>query len=154
MLVGARDSRDLAVGDVTDEHVEEAVLVLAGYGGTACPLHEMAALQDVEPFPQTGRISASDRSERARPEHLADHGGILEQRLGRPGQRIEASGNHALDRFGQAHRLMAFEDHSCELLGVERITTSPVQHGLDRGGVVSAAQQVRDQGCHLVVDER
>jgi len=70
---------------------------------------------------------ASDRCERTAPEHLADHGRVLEQALLVRGKEIEACGNDPLNRLRQPKLapVRALGQHPAVLLGVQRVSACP-----------------------------
>ena len=89
--------------------------------------HELLALERAKSLIEPGRV-ASAVDQRAPPEHLADHGGVLKQLLLDAGQRIEARGDETLKRVRQLKlravaRLALLDDHPCKLLGVQGIST-------------------------------
>ncbi len=81
MLDLARSARDLAVGDVANEHVAEGVLGLARDGGAPLAADELLALERVQALLDCPALAPAERRERAEPEDLADDGGVLEQLL-------------------------------------------------------------------------
>ncbi len=78
---GAGGARDLSVADVPHEHVPERVLALAFHRARAGRPHELLARQLVQRQLHLGRVTVAHRRERTRPEHLAEHRGVLEQAL-------------------------------------------------------------------------
>src|SRR5437764_9193648 len=93
MLLRTVRPRNLPVRDVTDEEMLERVLGLTLHGTPTRPLHELLLLQRMELL--------LGRAERAEPEHLSDHGRVLQQRLLPRRERIEARGDDSLDGLGQ-----------------------------------------------------
>ena len=67
----------------------------------------------------------ADRLDRTEPEHLADDGRVLEQRLLGRREAVETSGDDAVHRLRQLLERSDFSQHARELLGVERITARP-----------------------------
>ena len=78
MLPRALDPRDLPVGDVADQRMPERILGLVGNGAAPFPPDEALALERVEPTLDVTPLGPL-ATERADPEDLADHGGVLEQ---------------------------------------------------------------------------
>ena len=96
-------------------------------------------------------------SDRARPEHLADNGRVLQQALLRVGQPVEAGGDDALERLGKRElvRRALLRIQLDELLGVERIAARPLEQGLlGFGREQRSAQEAPDQLCGLLVGQR
>src|SRR5207253_1757843 len=78
VLLRADGARHLGVRDVPDEHVPERVLALSGDGGPGLGPDELTALElEQAPLDLVG-VAAAETAKRARPEALADDGGVLE----------------------------------------------------------------------------
>ena len=102
-------------------------------------------------------VAASAPSDRARPEHLADDGRVLQQALLRVGQPVEAGGDDALKRLRERElvRRALLRVELDELLRVERIAAGPLEQGLLRvGREQGSREQAPDQLCRLLVGER
>ena len=100
-----------------------------------------------------GLVSA----QRARPEDLADDGGVLEGRLLLGREPVEAGGDDPLQRLGkrQVVRRAALEVELRELLGVERVALRALeQRLLDLRREQRALEHVRDEERGLLVRER
>src|SRR5207249_6616275 len=72
-------ARDLPVRDVSYEDVPEHVLTLAGDRRSPLAPHELLARQGMQLLFRLGPIDSTDRGRGAEPEHLAEHGGILQE---------------------------------------------------------------------------
>src|SRR5439155_11518224 len=105
--VRARRTRDLPVRDVADEQVPEGVLRLGGDRGRARAAYELLALERVQQLFGLPARDAVDRLDGAEPEHLADDGGILEQALLLPGERVEPRRDDPLNGFRQTEDVAA-----------------------------------------------
>ncbi len=165
----ASGARDLAVRHITDQRVPERVLGLTIQGGRAVGTHQLAAEHVRETVVDRWLVAAAERGERARPEDLADDGGVLQERLVLVRQLVQARADQRLERLG--HRdvvqlgdrtVVALEvDHPAvdeqldELLGEQRIPSRAFdQHGLGRCGKHGALEQRRDEHGRLAVGER
>ena len=78
MLLGPRGPRDLAVGDVADEQVEERVLALALDRRPSLATEEVLARERVQALLDRGPITTVHLRDGSRPEDLAEDCGILE----------------------------------------------------------------------------
>src|SRR5690242_12998105 len=94
--LGAGAARDLAVGDLADEHVAERVLLLPADRGTALPAHELLPLERVQPLPGSLQLVVSDRAYGTEPEDLAEHRRVLEELLLLGRKPVEAGGDDSL----------------------------------------------------------
>jgi hypothetical protein len=96
-----------------------------------------------------GELANAHLGDGAGPEDLAQHRPVLEQALPLRGQRVQASGDQRLDAFGEdsfACVQAAVGKQADELLGVERIAASPLEHRpLELAAEHTGADQVRDQ---------
>ena len=122
VLVRPPAPRDLAVGDVSDEHVEEGVLRFVLHRGATLAADEL--LEGVEPLVERrglGQVAEGCRG--GRPEDLADHRRVLQERFFRRHQSVEPRGDDSLDRLGQRQVLAvtALCEHANVLLRVERV---------------------------------
>ena len=142
-------ARDLAVGDVADERVEEGVLRLAGDRGAAVAADELLPLERV----QDALVRARQR---ARPEDLADHRRVLQERLLLRREPVDPRRDQALHRLGQRQvAALVLGEHPRVLLGVERVALGALQHRLLRVGVEhGAVEQPLEEDGGLVVGER
>ena len=125
MLVRSRRTRDLAVGDIADEHVAERVLALARDRGACETLDELLALERVQQLLGLPACDAVDGFDRAEPEHLADDGRVLEQPLLLLGEGVEPGGDDSLHRLGQLEHARPARGGTRVLLGVERVAAGP-----------------------------
>src|SRR5207244_11048785 len=91
VLFGAGRARDLAVSDVADQEMPERVLGLARDRSTPLAPDEFLSGQATKSVLDLRFGDTADRRECARPEHLAEHGGVLQQRLLLGGQRVQTS---------------------------------------------------------------
>ena len=131
MLRRAVGARDLPVRDVADERVCERELALPFERRAALPADESLALERVE---RCGRSVSRSRADRARPEHLADDGCVLQQALLRLRETVEARGDDALERLRERELLgrALLDVELDELLGVERVAARSLEERLLR----------------------
>ena len=157
MASGSLRPRDLLVADVSHEDVPEAVLGVALHRAAATGTDELLASELMERMLHLALVAVTHLGERAGPEHLADHSGVLEQALPVRGERVEAGGDQRLERLG--HRSGVFTDAAVgdqahELLGVQGVPARPLQQCLLRLGRENRAlEQSRDQTGRLLVRE-
>ena len=97
VLLGPRCPRDLAVGDVADEQVQEGVLALALDRRPPLAADELLACERVQALLDCCPIATVHLRDRARPEDLAEDGGILEQCLLLRLEAVEPGSDDALD---------------------------------------------------------
>ena len=149
MTDGAVGARDLRVADVPHEHVPEAVLVLAFHRAGAGGTDELLAGQLVQRQLHFMLVATTHFRERARPEHLAQHGSVLKQALAVRRQGVEASGDQRLHRFRHLHSLtgpVAVCEQTRELLRIQGVAACLLkQRPLRLGRQDRALQQRRDQ---------
>src|SRR5439155_21009537 len=93
VLSGASRARNLAVGDVTDEHVAEGILALSVDGRAPCPLDEFFALKRMQVVPRLVALNAVDCNDRPFPEDLAEDSCVLEQVLFSLRKAVQTSGD-------------------------------------------------------------
>src|SRR5919109_3705848 len=98
MFLCAGTAGDLPVGDITQQDMVEGVLRVGGDGGTAFASHEVLPLQGAEETLCLADIEAGRGCYAAEPEDLAVHGGLLQELLLGPWQRVEPRGDHTLYR--------------------------------------------------------
>jgi hypothetical protein len=154
---GSRGARDLGVCDVADEQMPEAVLALTGHRTRAGGADELLARQLVQRLLDLAGVAAPHFGQCPGPEHLADHGRVLQQALALGREGVEAGGDQRLYRFGHLHSLevAAVAEQAHELLCIERIAAGPLQERpLGLGRQDRAFQQRRDQAGRLLVGER
>ena len=91
--------RDLPVRDVAHEDVLERVLLLVRDRRDGAVQDEIAPLERVEPCEIRGRplVLGADVRDRARPEHGADHGGVVRKSLVSGLQPVKAGADESLD---------------------------------------------------------
>ena len=160
--------RELAVGHLAGEVVPEGVLALAGDRGAAGGADERAAGQLLELGLGAGRVPPADREQRPRPEHRADHRGVLQQRSALGGEGVQPGGDQGVDRVGkdrvggrEPHRgPVALQqapvvEHAADLLGVERVAAdAPQQGGVGLVLVDGPPEQGGEQAGGVVVRQR
>ena len=106
---------------------------------------------------ERGSGSVGAPSDRARPEHLADDGCVLEQALLRVGKPVESGGDDALERLRERELVgrALFRVELDELFGVERIAARPLeQRLLGLGRQEGSFEQAPDELGRLLVRER
>src|SRR5207253_5545787 len=81
MAAGPLRARDLAVGDVADEQVPERVLALAFHRAHTSRANELLTGKLVQGELKLALVAAADLGQSAHPEHLPEHGCVLEQAL-------------------------------------------------------------------------
>jgi len=85
--IATRGARDLAVRDVTYEHVPKRVLVLASDRGAPLAANQPLPLEDMQSLLDRPEIETRELGRRTGPEDLAEHGGVLYETLLRPSRR-------------------------------------------------------------------
>ena len=101
MLLAARRTGDLAVGHVADQDMAERVLLGARHRAPPRPLDEVLPLERVERLLELPPIAAAQPDERCAPEHLPDHGGVLQQTLLLRRKPVEPARDDALHTLGE-----------------------------------------------------
>ena len=101
VLLAAHQARDLGIGDVAQEQVEERVLRLVRDRRAPVPADELLALERVNLLFKSRRVRITERGDRARPEDLPDHGGVLEELFLERRQGVQPRADDSLDRLGQ-----------------------------------------------------
>jgi hypothetical protein len=81
MLFRARAARDLPVCDVSDQSVPKRILRLARDRCLTLALGKLSAYEPVQRPLDRVTVGAGKVSDAARPEHLAENGGVLEEVL-------------------------------------------------------------------------
>ena len=160
VLLGPSGAWNLAVRHVAHEQVSERVLALTRDRGTTLATDELLSLEPVQRGLGRGAVDTADLRRRAEPEHLPEHGGVLEERLLVFGQRVEPGGDDSLHRLG--HRELAASGdelavghHPHELLRVQRVATCPLeQRSLRFGREHRPLEQGSEEARGLVVVER
>ena len=131
---GAGGAGDLRVADVSDQQVPEAVLGLPLHRAGARGADELLAGELVQGELDLARLARAHLGERAGPEDLAHHGGVLEQALALGGERVQAGGDQRLHRVGdlldRPAQLTAVGEQTHELLRVERVAARPLEQRL------------------------
>jgi hypothetical protein len=155
MFLSTAEPRDLCVRHVAHQQMPKRILGLARHRAAPFPANELLALECVEPLLDSRGRKPTERPERTRPEHLADHRRVLEQELLLGGKAVEACRDDPLHRFrepvvGEA----AVAQHANVLLGVERVPArSREQRGLHVGVDHRAVEQQADQPSGVCVGE-
>ena len=157
VLLGPRRSRDLAVGDIADEQVQEGVLALALDRRTPLAADELLARQRMQALLDGGPIAPVHLRDRPRPEDLAEDRGILQQRLLLRLEAVEPGGDDSLDGLRQRQLVSgaALGEHARELLGVERVPSRPREQGrLLFRGEEGLLEEHGEQARSFLVGER
>jgi len=155
VLVGSFGSWDLPVGDVPDEQMPEGVFGVTGQRRGPLAPHELPPLKRVEPLLEHAALAVCEQHESAKPEGLADNGGVLDQLFLLEFEQIEAGGDHALHRLGQLLDPPALPQGPRVLLGVERVTAGAgEQLRLGVGRQDGALEQLAEQPRGFLVRER
>ena len=97
MLRGARGARNLPVGDLAHDRMQERVLGLARQRGATLAANELFTLERVQQALHVGMLPRLDGRHGARPEHLPDHRGVVKKRLLFAGQSVDARGHEPVD---------------------------------------------------------
>jgi hypothetical protein len=125
VLLRPQGARDLAVGDVANEHVPERVLSLGRNRGAPLAPHELLALEPVQALLDRPALEPVHGGERSAPEDLPDHGRVLNERLVLGGERVEPCSDDPLDGLRQGRVVRGSHsplgDHPGVLLGIERV---------------------------------
>jgi hypothetical protein len=135
MLDHALRPRNLSVCDVAAEGVEEGVFGLPFHARGSNRAHNLSPRELVQRVCDVPVPASAHRGERPRPEDLADHRCVLEQRLGIRRESVEPRSDQRLDRlrvgqlldgserpaFAMPEEQAAVLEHADELLGVERV---------------------------------
>src|SRR6266576_2535885 len=98
--LGPPGPRDLRVRDIPHQNMPERKLELLLDRRAPLAAHELLAFERAKSLIERGRVAGAV-DERAPPEHLADHGGVLKQLLLDAGQRVEARRDETLKRVRQ-----------------------------------------------------
>ena len=137
MAGGARGARDLAVADVPDQQRARSRTRLSpSIERVRERADELLAGQLVQRLLDLARVAAAHRRQRARPEHLAHHRGVLEQALALRRERVQAGGDQRLHRVGhlrpRSPSCAAVGEQAHELLRVQRVAARPLEQRLLR----------------------
>ena len=169
VLVHAARARDLSVGDVADERVQERILGFARDGRAALAADELLPLERVQRLVELELDTAADRGQPCGPEDLADHGRVLHELLLGRRESVEAGRDHPLHGLGERQLAVGVElpavravneeaavlEHPHVLLGVERVPAGPGQHArLDLGRQQRLLEQRAEQARGLLLGER
>src|SRR5438034_1072180 len=157
MSLGARRARDLAVSNVAHEHMAEFVLGFSRHGASPLATYEVLPCEAAKALLDLREFSTADRSQRRRPEHLAEHRGVLQERLLVRRQRVKSSGDDPLDVLGQLETdsVAALCKHPHVLLSVERIAACAFEQlSLNVCGQHWTIEQRCDKACRLRLIER
>jgi hypothetical protein len=79
VLLRSGRARDLRVSDIANEQMVKRVLALVSDRGATLAPHELLALETVEHLFGFGSVQVTDLLDRAEPEDLADHRGVLQE---------------------------------------------------------------------------
>jgi hypothetical protein len=127
VLFSPQRPRHLAVRDVADEHMTERVLRLRGDRREPLAPDEFLALEPVQLLLDRPTLLVRHGGQRAAPEHLPEHGRILDERLVLRREGVEPRRDDALNVFGQGNLLDRLEaplgDHPRVLLRIQRVST-------------------------------
>jgi hypothetical protein len=155
VLLGAGGARDLAVGDVPDEDVEERVLRVAGAGRASFPAEEVPPLEGVQLLLYGEPVAAGHECEPSRPERAADDGGILDQILRLGLEQVEPGGHDAVDGLRDGQLASGLAQHARILLGVEWVAAGARQQvGLCLREQDRPLEEVADQPGGFLVRQR
>ena len=160
VLLSSPGTRNLAVGDISNEQVQEGVLALARHRGPPLATDELLSLQVVQGLLRGRPLHACDAGGGTQPEDLADHRSVLKQGLLLVGKRIEPGGDDSLHRLGQRQLLAAGDQlavghHANKLLRVQRVPTGSLEKsGLRLRGQDGPLEESREEARRLVVVER
>ena len=153
---GASGAGDLGVADVSDQQVPEAVLALVLHRGGGRATHELLARELVQRLLDVARVSLAHLGQGTAPEHLADHGGVLEQALALLREGVQPGGNQRLDRVRHLlDHLPAVGQQAHELLREKGVASRPLQQRpLRLRRQHRALEQRGDQPRGLLVGQR
>jgi hypothetical protein len=88
--------RDLAIGDVAEQHVLEGILRVAGDRRSSLAGDEVLPLQSAQQPLRLGEVDASRGGDTAKPEDLAVHRCLLKQFLLGAGQSVDSRSDDTL----------------------------------------------------------
>ena len=120
MLLGAGRARDLSVGGVADEGVEEDVLARALDRRATLSPDELSSLERPQALVQLPGSGGRERGQGICPEHLPEHGGVLEEGFLGGSEPVDPRGDDSLQRLRNVGRRLAGGDQPRVLLGKER----------------------------------
>ena len=144
VALGASRARKLAVGNLPNRHVAEGVLRLARDRRGALTLYELLAHEQTHAFLDDQPRERRGRRQGADPEHLADDGRIVHDRLLLGGESVKARRNDPMHRLRQrqlaapdevagavpvavAVQQTAVGEHPDVFRGVQRVAARPRQ---------------------------
>ncbi len=158
---GPAVARNLGVADVAHQKVPEAVFLLPLHRAVAGGPHQLLARQLVEGELDVARVALSHAGESSGPEHLADHGGVLEHALALGRERVQAGGDQGLHRVREEYlrervaQEIAVAEQTHELLRIQRVAAGAVEQCvLGRARQHRPLQEQGDQRRRLSVGER
>jgi hypothetical protein len=150
---------DLSVGHIPYEGVPERVFLLAVHARDQGRPDQLGALEGAQLGAYRVPVEAGHGRQRPGPEDLADHGGVLEQRLALSGQRVQpgrderlygrregkVGARYAPRSIGRGQQPSVGEQANV-LLGVQRVTVRAFQQRrLNLGRQPRPADQGPDQ---------
>ena len=166
MLGSARAPRDLPVADVAHQRMPERVLVLAVDRRGRPGAHELLLAQLLQTVVHLRLVHPRHGRDRPDPEDLADHRGVVQQRLLDRRQRVEPGRDQRMDRLRDrdvlcerrgpvTERDVRVEQHPHELLGVQRVASRLRDDGRPRGRrQLGPLQQRREQRAGVLLCQR
>jgi hypothetical protein len=81
VLGGSPSARDLSVRDVSNQHVQEDVLILSGDGGAPLTADELLAPEGAQALLNRTSLGAAEGRNSAGPEDLPEDGRVLDEGL-------------------------------------------------------------------------
>ena len=147
--VGPFGARNLCIGDVPHQHVDEGVLGIAFDRRPPFSAHKAHPGQRVQARFELAAWRRVQRFDGAEPEGASEHGGVLQQRLVGRVEPVEPRRDHALDRVRDLHVAALLGEHQSELLGVQRVATGSRKDLRGRVG-----HEARDELLGLDVGQR
>src|SRR5437762_1736750 len=91
--------RDLAIGNVAEQHMLEEVMRVAGDRRSSLAGNEVLPLQGAQQPLRLSEVDPSRGGDTAKPEDLAVHRCLLKQLLLAAGQRVDSRSDDTLHRF-------------------------------------------------------
>ena len=106
----------------------EAVLGLVRHRGAAFRPDELLARERVQAALDRGPFAPADRHERREPEHLPEHGSVLQQDLLGGRKRVQPGGDDPLHRLRERQPSSPeLRGQARELLRIEGVSAGPVE---------------------------